>query len=315
MPGYLTERARLASALKGKKTSLKEAPLLWDFVSKESMKGRGEETLGSDRIDFADISAIAVTPLLPVPPLEPIPISTIKHFPNAMAFRAPKPEVSSETILKEWEAELARGAGVQQSMDQTNVTSGRKRTRTRGKSLLEQYPQEHAPPLRLSIERARPRKSSRAAELADQIGNKIFGPPTLPATAQSGDQDIEAQADGSGSRSAANTEVEMAQIRRPVIIQPHSADGASRLDPLPPTTGLRTTSTVPPTIQLMTFVRMPIPEHARALVGKRTWHLASEEEQEKAVQSEWTGVELGVTEIEVVVGARSVGGDLWGYSR
>ncbi|KAJ9094469.1 hypothetical protein QFC21_006008 [Naganishia friedmannii] len=314
MAGYLTERARLASALKGQKKPSKEVPLLWDFVSKESIEEREDGKLGSDRVNFRDILAIAVTPLLPIPPLEPILISTLKHFPNAMAFRAPKPEVSGETILKEWEVELARGSGAQQGSDQGKAMLGRKKARTRGKSLLEQYPQEHIPPLRLSIECARPRKNSRAAELADQIGNKIFGPPTLPATARSGEQDIEAQS-GAGSRPAGNSVLEMQQIQGGAITQPQSADVVAGADSVRSPMDGRNMSAVPPTIQLMTFVRMPIPEHSRELVGKRTWHLASEEEQEKAVHAEWAGVELGVTELEVVGDAYPVGGDIWGNSR
>lgn len=179
---------------------------------------------------------------------------------------------------------------------------------------MEQYPQEHVPPLRLSIECARPRKSSRAAELADQLGNKIFGPPTLPATAHGGDQDIEAQT-GSGSRSEATTGMEMAQVFSAVITQPHSTDAIGGPNPTRQPPNGRSASTVPPTIQLMTFVRMPIPEHSRELVGKRTWHLTSEEEQEKAVQCEWAGVELGVTEMEVVGDTDRLGGDVWGNSR
>ncbi|KAJ9119616.1 hypothetical protein QFC22_003325 [Naganishia vaughanmartiniae] len=328
MAGYLTERARLASALKGQKKPSKEVPLLWDFVSKESTKEGDHEKLGSDRVGLADIpilinsngssqSAIAITPLLPIPPLEPIPISAIKHFPNAMAFRAPKPEVSGETILKEWETDLARGPNVPHGTggtEQGKVMLGRKRARTRGKSLLEQYPQEHVPPLRLSIECARPRQSSRAAELADQIGNKIFGLPSLPATSRSGDQDIEAQI-GSGSGLQAATETGMAQIRSAAIAQPRSTGIISGPDTTRSPTYDRNTSPVPPTIQLMTFVRMPIPEHSRELVGKTTWHLATEEEQEKAVQSEWAGVELGVTEMEVVGDAYLSEGDVWGNAR
>ena len=73
----------------------------------------------------------------------------------------------------------------------------------------------------------------------------------------------------------------------------------------------RGSSTMPPTVQLMTFVRMPILESSGALVGKGTWHLESEEEQEKAVQAEWAGVELGIMELEVVSNG-NLGHDVWG---
>ncbi|KAJ9098481.1 hypothetical protein QFC19_006348 [Naganishia cerealis] len=319
MAGYLTERARLAAALKGQKSSVKETPLLWDFMSKESMKEQGpsdtkDQKLGSDCVNFADISPISITPLLPMPPLEPIPVSSLKYFPNAMAFRAPKPEISAETILKDWEAKLKSGPNLQQDADHDGRTGGRKRGRTRGKSLLEQYPQQHVPPLRLSIERPRPRKTSRAAELADQLGNKIFGPPSLPARVPHGDIDLEAQV-GASASSRANTGVEMVQIGTGVTAASNATHVVGGVNPMQSPTDTRKTATIPPTIQLMTFVRMPIPEHSRELVGKRTWHMTSEEEQEKAVQAEWAGVELGVTEMEVVGNTYPTGGDVWGSSR
>lgn len=133
MAGYLTERARLAGALRGEKKSAKDVPLLWDMASKESYEGVGGhswsvEKIGSTTVDYSNMvssapknrpilrfdpnqrppqTPLALVPLLPAPPLEPIPISTLKFFPNSMAFRAPKPPVSAEAVMKRWEAELA----------------------------------------------------------------------------------------------------------------------------------------------------------------------------------------------------------------
>lgn len=140
------------------------------------------------------------------------------------------------------------------------------------------------------------------------MGNKIFGHPRLPVEKARGGTDLEAQA-GTVARSRANTGVEMTQIGATLDASPTVEDGNLQR----PHLRRRESSTLPPTGQLMTFVRMPIAESARALVGKGTWHLESEEEQEKAVQAEWAGVELGITEMEVL-GNGSARHDVWGGS-
>ncbi|KAI5451853.1 hypothetical protein NCC49_001496 [Naganishia albida] len=309
MPGYLTERARLAGALRGEKKPAKDTPLMWDVASKESEEWSSGTTavadrLGSSAVDYERMTPLALVPLLPAPPLGPIPISTLKFFPNSMAFRAPKPPVSAETVIKQWEEDLAPASTKQ---GQPAESQNRPRGRTRGKSLIDQYPQEHVPPTRLSIERVHPRKASRAAEFADTLGNKIFGHPRLPEREMT-PGDLEAQV-GTGGRSRANTGVEMTQIGATLNAR-QTVDDANTPHP-----HLRRSEShsIPPTVQLMTFVRMPIPETSRALVGKGTWHLESEEEQEKAVQSEWAGVVLGITEMEVV-GDGNATHDVWGGS-
>jgi hypothetical protein len=60
MAGYLTERARLAGALRGEKKSAKDRPLMWDVASKESYECSSgstwmEEKLGSTTVDYARI--------------------------------------------------------------------------------------------------------------------------------------------------------------------------------------------------------------------------------------------------------------------
>jgi hypothetical protein len=53
MPGYLTERARLAGALRGEKKSSKVTPLMWEISSKESGQGTSqEEKVGSKAVDY-----------------------------------------------------------------------------------------------------------------------------------------------------------------------------------------------------------------------------------------------------------------------
>jgi hypothetical protein len=163
--------------------------------------------------------------------------------------------------------------------------------------------------MRRSIERVRPRKTSRAAELADTVGNKIFGHPRLPERGQAEGADLEAQL-GTGGRSRANTGVEMTQIGAASNVGQNVQNPNAERPELQRTDS----SVLPPIVQLMTFVRMPIPESSRALVGKGTWHLESEEEQEKAIQSEWAGVVLGITEMEVV-GDGSTRHDVWGGSQ
>lgn len=188
----------------------------------------------------------------------------------------------------------------------------------RGKSLVDMYPQAHVPPLRHSIERPRPRKDSRTAELADQLGNKLFGVPRLPAIASTADvsgmADLEAQTGPSQSR--ADDGLEMTQIRRSSGPDAAStglvADGDSVRRSSFAQNGAP--SNASPTVQLVAFVRMPIPAQSRELVGRGMWHLASEEEQEKAVQSEWAGIELGITALEII-GERSTGNNgVWGGS-
>ncbi|GHJ86846.1 hypothetical protein NliqN6_3248 [Naganishia liquefaciens] len=306
MPGYLTERARLAGALRGEKKSSKVTPLIWDIASKESAQAGGkpgDEKLGLAAVDYGNMSALALAPMLEVPALGPIPMSTIKYFPNSMAFRAPLPEASAETIIKQWETELEGTTPPATGTGEDELKEGR-RGRARGKSLVDMYPQAHVPPLRHSIERPRRRKDSRAAELADQLGNKLFGPPRLPAIASTADvsgmADLEAQTESTQFR--ADEGVEMTQIRgagEPDIGPTSLAaneDDARR--PSVPHNGVA--SKASPTVQLVAFVRMPIPEQSRELVGRGTWHSASEEEQEKAVQAEWAGIELGITEMEIV---------------
>lgn len=153
MAGYLTERARLAGALRGEKKTSKDVPLLWDMASKESYEVTGgptwdSEKTGSTTVDYSKMvsskledwtiirfdtdqtppqTPLALVPLLPAPPLEPIPISTLKFFPNSMAFRAPKPPVSAETVMKQWEAELAAPVSKPENPAQIQ---GRNRART-----------------------------------------------------------------------------------------------------------------------------------------------------------------------------------------
>lgn len=58
MPGYLTERARLAGALRGEKKSSKTTPLMWDIASKESGQADdsvGQEKLGSTMVKYENI--------------------------------------------------------------------------------------------------------------------------------------------------------------------------------------------------------------------------------------------------------------------
>jgi hypothetical protein len=60
MAGYLTERARLAGALRGEKKSAKDRPLMWDVASKESYACSSgaewmEEKLGSTTVDYSRI--------------------------------------------------------------------------------------------------------------------------------------------------------------------------------------------------------------------------------------------------------------------
>ena len=180
------------------------------------------------------------------------------------------------------------------------------------------YPQAHVPPLRHSIERPRPRKDSRTGELADQLGNKLFGMPRLPAIASTADvsgmADLEAQSGPIQPR--AGDGVEMTQIRRfsgPDATSNGLAANADR--------GQRSSlaqngapSNASPTVQLVAFVRMPIPEQSQELVGRATWHLASEEEQEKAVQAEWAGIELGITELEIIGEGSTGDNGVWGGS-
>lgn len=169
--------------------------------------------------------------------------------------------------------------------------------------------------MRHSIERPRTRKDSRTAELADQLGNKLFGVPRLPAIASTADisglADLEAQAGPTQSTTADG--VEMTQIRRPSGPNLASTGKVADMDNDRRTSLAQNRgSPLSPTVHLMTFVRMPIPEQSRDLVGRGTWHMTSEEDQEKAVQSEWAGVELGITEMEVV-GEGVTGGDgVWG---
>jgi hypothetical protein len=185
----------------------------------------------------------------------------------------------------------------------------------RNKSLVELYPQAHAPTLRHSIERPRTRKDSRGAELADQLGNKLFGVPRLPAIPSTADvsglADLEAQTGATQPR--ADNGVEMTQLRHPSGPESGFDAQAAAVDNIRrPSLAQNGTSTMAPTVQLVTFVRMPIPEQSRDLVGRGTWHLTSEEEQEKAVQSEWAGIELGISEMEVV-GERVTGNNgAWG---
>lgn len=354
MPGYLTERARLAAGLRGEKKPSKDVPLMWDVASKESYENSGslastEEKLGATAVDFAEMVSHGARGETDIPQklISRVPLvcsgcgsaasrTTTRTNPSfhtqvlSQLHGIPSTETASErgnrykTVggrigASSVKSRTARGdtwqAQGKNSMSLANRSSRRLLTESylqRGKSIVDQYPQEHVPPLRLSIERARPRKNSRAAELADQLGNKIFGHPRLPVLDTRRDVDLEAQ-NRMGTRPRAHTGVEMTQTRGAAGPPSEATPSVEGRDAGRP--GLRRvkTSSIPPTIQLMTFVRMPIDEPSRALVGRRTWHLETEEEQEKAIQSEWAGVVLGVTEMEVI-GKEDAGNDVWGGS-